>query len=231
MSSNSSSVKEPWKHLKGEIRAVELCKVTELEYSIVPGSGESCCKMTLELIDQNSSLCGKTFKLTLPEVSDFPDFLVERTKYETSMERKWTKRDKCQVWWKNEGDGDGSWWEGRIYDVKPKSQDFPDSPWEIYHIRYKSDPTEIHCHSPWELHDPDDPPWQQPHLDDNTTKLLLSSLSNLLQPRNSNKVRMVFLFHKLVCSFWRADHFPVIKHIRIPLGFRNCSRFLRSQIS
>lgn len=198
MSSNSSSVKEPWKHLKGEIRAVELCKVTELEYSIVPGSGESCCKMTLELIDQNSSLCGKTFKLTLPEVSDFPDFLVERTKYETSMERKWTKRDKCQVWWKNEGDGDGSWWEGRIYDVKPKSPDFPDSPWEIYHIRYKSDPTEIHCHSPWELHDPDDPPWQQPHLDDNTTKLLLSSLSNLLQPRNSNKVRMVFLFHILV---------------------------------
>lgn len=184
MSSNSSSVREPWKHLKGEIKAVEFCKVIELEYSIVPGSGESCCKMTLELIDENSGVFGKTFKLTLPEVSDFPDFLVERTRYETAMERKWTKRDKCQVWWKNEGDGDGSWWEGRIYDVKPKSPDFPDSPWEIYHIRYKSDPTEIHCHSPWELHDPDDPQWEQPHLDGHTTKLLLSSLSKLLQSGN-----------------------------------------------
>lgn len=195
ISCNSSSVRGPWEQLKGNIRAVEFCKVIELEYSIVPGSGDSCCKMILEFIDPNSSLYGKTFKLTLPEVSDFPDFLVERTRYETAIERNWTKRDKCQVWWRNEGDGDGSWWEGRIHDVKAKSPEFPDSPWERYLIRYKSDPTEIHEHSPWELHDADDRQWDQPHLDDHTTKILLSSLAKLMQ--SGNKAQDIYGVHKL----------------------------------
>lgn len=188
ISSNKSSMRGPWEYLKGKIRDVELCKVTELEYSIVPGSGDSCCKMTLELIDPSCSVFGKTFKLTLPEVSNFPDFLVEKTRYETAIERNWTKRDKCQVWWKNEGDGDGSWWEGRISDVKPKSAEFPDSPWERYHVRYRSEPTEIHEHSPWELYDAGDTQWEQPHLDDHTTKTLLSFLSKLVHSGNKTQV-------------------------------------------
>ncbi|XP_021730241.1 PH-interacting protein-like [Chenopodium quinoa] len=195
ISCNSSSVRGPWEYLKGEIRAVELCKVIELEYSVVPGSGDSCCKMTLEFIDPYSSVLGKKFKLTLPEVSDFPDFLVERTRYETAIERNWTKRDKCQVWWKNEGDGDGSWWEGRVHDVKAKSLDFPDSPWERYIIRYKSDPTEIHEHSPWELYDAGDTHWEQPHLDDHTTKILLSFIAKLVQ--SGNKAQDIYGVQKL----------------------------------
>jgi PH-interacting protein len=66
----------PWASIKGNIRAVEFCKVEGLEYSSLAGSGDSCCKMTLQFVHPTSSVFRKSFKLTLPEVTGFPDFLV-----------------------------------------------------------------------------------------------------------------------------------------------------------
>ncbi|KAF3456326.1 hypothetical protein FNV43_RR00976 [Rhamnella rubrinervis] len=97
----------PWISTRGSIRAVEFCKVQGLEYSSESGSGDSCCKMTLEFVDPSSKVYGKSFKLTLPEVTGFPDFLVERTRYDAAIQRNWTHRDKCKVWWKNEDEEDG----------------------------------------------------------------------------------------------------------------------------
>ncbi|KAH9617969.1 hypothetical protein KSS87_003832 [Heliosperma pusillum] len=195
ISYSESFVRSPWEVLKREIRAVEFCKVVELDYCHVAGSGDSCCKLTLKFIDDSSSVLGKTFKLSLPEVSGFPDFLVERTRYEAAIQRNWTTRDKCQVWWKNENEDDGSWWEGRIFAVKAKSPEFPDSPWERYLIKYKSEPTETHSHSPWELHDADGTQWEQPHLSNPTTNKLLTSLSKLLE--SGNKAKDIYGVQKL----------------------------------
>ncbi|XP_057476015.1 uncharacterized protein LOC130764006 [Actinidia eriantha] len=142
----------PWETLKSNIRAVEFCRVQNLEYS-PSGGGEICCRMTLQFTDSSSSVAGKTFTLTLPELNDFPDFLVERKRYDAAIQRNWTPRDKCQVWWKNPGEENGSWWKGRIVSVKPKSPEFPDSPWERYDVRYSGNPPETYLHSPWELHD------------------------------------------------------------------------------
>ncbi|PIN12866.1 Angio-associated migratory cell protein (contains WD40 repeats) [Handroanthus impetiginosus] len=175
-----SRIAGPWETLKRNIRAVEFCRVEELEYSNQSGSGESCCKMTLKFVDPSSDALGKSFKLTLPEVTCFPDFLVEKSRYDASMARNWTSRDKCQVWWKNEGDEDGSWWEGRILSVKPKFPEFLDSPWERYVVKYKSDPTETHHHSPWELYDTDTH-WEQPRIDDDIRDKLIRALSKLEQ--------------------------------------------------
>ncbi|EPS68635.1 hypothetical protein M569_06131, partial [Genlisea aurea] len=170
----------PWGTVDGKIRAVEFCRLEHLEYSTLPGSGDSCCKMTLRFSDPDSDVSGKAFKLTLPEVTSFPDFLVERTRYDASISRNWTARDKCKVWWRNEGDDDnGSWWDGRILQVKPKTVEFPDSPWERYVVKYKSDPTETHHHSPWELHDTEDTHREQPRIDDETRDRLLAALSKL----------------------------------------------------
>ncbi|KAJ7955210.1 Bromodomain and WD repeat-containing protein [Quillaja saponaria] len=174
----------PWMSVKGNIRAVEFCKVETLEYATLPGSGDSCCKMTLQFVDPSSSVFSKSFKLTLPEVTSFPDFLVERARFDAAMQRNWTHRDKCKVWWKNEGDLDGSWWDGRILSVQPKSSDFPDSPWERYTIRYKSDPTETHLHSPWELFDADTQ-WEQPHIDDESRNKLQSAFDKLNKSGNT----------------------------------------------
>ncbi|KAL1190949.1 Dynein assembly factor with WD repeat domains 1 [Cardamine amara subsp. amara] len=178
---NFSSLREaaPWTSIKGgTIKEVEICIVESLEYATLPGSGDSCCKMILKVIDPNSQVFNKSFKLTLPEVVTFPDFLVERSRYEAAIQRNWTCRDKCKVWWRDEGEEDGSWWEGRILAVKPKSPDFPDSPWERYTVKYKSDPTETHLHSPWELFDADSK-WEQPHIDDEQRTRLLSALTKL----------------------------------------------------
>ncbi|CAN4091708.1 unnamed protein product [Withania somnifera] len=173
----------PWKTIKGKIRAVEFCMVENLEFKTRPGSGESCATMTLKFVDPASDVVGKSFQLTLPEVTGFPDFLVERTRYDAAIERNWTSRDKCQVWWKNEGEVDGSWWEGRILNVQAKSHEFPDSPWERYIVRYKSDPSETHQHSPWELYDADTQ-WEQPHIDDETREELMRAFTKLQQSGN-----------------------------------------------
>ncbi|XP_022979650.1 bromodomain and WD repeat-containing protein 1-like [Cucurbita maxima] len=169
----------PWTATRGTIRAVEFCKVVELVYSTSAGSGDSCCKMLLKFIDPASSVYFQSFKLTLPELTSFPDFLVERTRFEAAMQRNWTFRDKCKVWWKNDVGVDGSWWDGRIVSVQPKSSEFPESPWERYTIKYRSDPAEPHLHSPWELYDIVTQ-WEQPRIDDENKAKLSTAFDQLM---------------------------------------------------
>ncbi|CAA6673220.1 unnamed protein product [Spirodela intermedia] len=175
----------PWKLVKGQPEGGGAVQSGCVDYSALPGSGESCCKLTLEFADPSCCAYQKAFKLTLPELVAFPDFLVERRRYEVAMERNWTHRDKCQVWWRNEGGDGGSWWEGRVVAVKPKSPDFPDSPWERFVVQYKNDSSGQHLHSPWELHDAGTQ-WEHPRLDGRTSALLLSSLSRLEQLSSTN---------------------------------------------
>lgn len=168
----------PWTSMKGDIRDVEFCRVQKLDYSSLPGSGESCCKMTLEFVDPASTVYGRSFRMTLPEMTGFPDFLVERARYDAAIQRNWTHRDKCKVWWKNDDEEDGSWWVGRILTVKAKSNEFPDSPWESYTVQYKSDPADRHLHSPWELFDIN-ALWEHPRIDGGSKAKLQDAFSKL----------------------------------------------------
>lgn len=167
----------PWISTKGRINDVETCLVEGLDYAPVPGSGESCCKLTLKFIDDSSSVFGRSFKLTLPELLQAPDFLVEKTWYDFAVSRNWTPGNTCSVWWRHEEGEGGSWWEGRIVSAKPKSSDFPDSPWERYAVQYQGDP-DPELQSPWELHDPE-VRWDPPHIDFETRNKLLDNLSKL----------------------------------------------------
>ncbi|KAG6667993.1 PH-interacting protein [Carya illinoinensis] len=197
------------KEMMGNIRAVEFCRVESLEYSSLAGSGDSCCKMTLQFVDSTSSLFNISFKLTLPEVTGFPDFLVERTRFDAAMQKRWSFRDKCRVWWKNEGEEDGSLWDGRIVSVKAKSEEFPDSPWERYTIQYKSDPRERHNHSPWELYDADTQ-WEWPHIDDEIRNKLLSAFAKLEQSGNKPEDRYgVQKLKNVADKSYFTNRFPV----------------------
>ncbi|KAL6968618.1 hypothetical protein U1Q18_034419 [Sarracenia purpurea var. burkii] len=178
----------PWVSIKKNIRAVEFCSVKRLDYSTVPGSADSCCKITLKFTDPSSSVLGEAFRFTLPELKDFPDFVVERTRYDAAIGRNWSNRDKCLVWWKDENEQGGSWWEGRIMSSNDKSNEFPGSPWERYSIQYKDDCSSSHLHSPWELHDLEIP-WEHPHIDDETRDELLSSFNHLHQSVSKYKDR------------------------------------------
>lgn len=188
MSKSNSRNLGPWQTIKQNIRAVEFCRVEDLEYSTHPGSGESCCKMTLKFVDPSSDAVGKSFKLILPEVIGFPDFLVEKSRYDASIARNWTSRDKCKVWWKNGVEEDGKWWDGRILNVKPRSPEFPESPWDRYSVKYRSDPTETHYHSPWELCD-DNICWEKPCIDEDTREKLIDAFEELEQTGDKVQVK------------------------------------------
>ncbi|CAL0320874.1 unnamed protein product [Lupinus luteus] len=168
----------PWKSCIG-VSASEICRVEELEYAVLPGSGDSCCKLKLRFVDPSSHVNGKSFKLTLPELINFADFVVEKTWYDTAVNRNWSLRDKCLVWWRNEDGKSGSWWDGRITAVQAKSHDFPDSPWERYQVQYRTDLTETHLHSPWELFDPEIK-WEHPCIDPEIRDTLLSYFTKLV---------------------------------------------------
>ena len=141
--------------------------------------------------------------VTLPELVSYPDFLVERTRYEAAMERNWTHRDKCKVWWRDEEEREGgNWWEGRVVAVKPKSTDFPDSPWEKYVVQYKKDSSE-HPHSPWELHDVGNlwVPWKHPHINLEIRDKLLSEMEDLQEMSHGNQVKFVFIHYTFATFF------------------------------
>ncbi|XP_025796075.1 bromodomain and WD repeat-containing protein 1-like isoform X3 [Panicum hallii] len=201
----------PWMRIKG-LKAVELCKIQGLDYSSYKGSGESCCKLSIKFIDHASTGFGKTFMITLPELVSYPDFLVERTRYEAAMERNWTHRDKCKVWWRDEEEQEGGkWWEGRVMAVKPKSADLPDSPWEKYVIQYKNDVSE-HPHSPWELHDVGNlwVPWKHPHINLEIRDKLLSEMENLQEMSHGNQDRYgVIKLDKVTEKSDFVNRFPV----------------------
>ncbi|XP_047315948.1 bromodomain and WD repeat-containing protein 3-like [Impatiens glandulifera] len=173
----------PWIRLKKEIRSVEFCLVERLDYATFPGSGDSCCKITLKFMDPSSCVYGENFKFTLSELTGFADFVVERTWYDATMKRNWTSGDKCQVLWKELGEI-GKWWEGTIVACKDKSNEFPESPWERYSVVYKDGP-DTFFHSPWELHDPNNP-WLYPHIDYETRDKLLSCFNYLNESINQD---------------------------------------------
>ncbi|GAA0138289.1 hypothetical protein LIER_00063 [Lithospermum erythrorhizon] len=183
---NDLKVRGPLAKYWTNTRVVELCLVEDLKYATHSGSGESCCEMTLNFIGSSSKVQGQKFLLTLPDLddSDTPDFLVERGWYDASMERNWSSRDKCQVWWTNPGGRDGSWWKGRSQSVNDQSNEFPGSPWKIFSVQYKNDEEEFN-HCPWELHDPAHL-FEHSHIDRDRRKKMLSSFRKLL-PSGPNK--------------------------------------------
>ncbi|XP_024519817.1 bromodomain and WD repeat-containing protein 1-like [Selaginella moellendorffii] len=174
----------PWRSVKRELQVVEFCEITGLEYIILEVSGNTCCRLTLEFMD-GYRIRGSSFSVDLPELTDFADFIVERSRYEASMARKWSSRDKCQVWWRSDEEEGGRWWEGTITQVKGKSPEFPNSPRDSISVLYKDEPsTTNHC--PWELHDVENPlTWESPQIEQDKVRELLDIVDEVLHSNQS----------------------------------------------
>ncbi|KAI5084332.1 hypothetical protein GOP47_0000501 [Adiantum capillus-veneris] len=181
------------KSLRSQLRAVEICQVIGIEYKSLCGFSGVSCKLTLELIDEECEAVGKTFRLSLPELTDFPDFLINRSRYDASLRRNWTKRDKCKVWWRTNAldeDGNektGTWFNGRVIAVGPKSPEFPDSPWDSCSVQYSLDRTGPYRHSPWELFDLDGLNTTPSSMDDTTRLQILSTIDTIEASSDSNQ--------------------------------------------
>lgn len=142
--------------------------------------------MTLRVLDSSSSHAShKEFQLTLPDLINFPDFIVEKTRYDAAIQTKWEIGDECRVWWRHQSGEGGAWWEGRIESSQDKSIDFPNSPWERYGVVYETGETSLH--SPWEFDNPQFP-WENSTIEEKRREKLLSLFAGLVKSISKHQV-------------------------------------------
>jgi bromodomain and WD repeat domain-containing protein 1/3 len=88
-------------------------------------------------------LTGITFTIKYHDIPDVLDFLVLRQTFDNALERSWSEgnRFRCMI--------DDGWWTGQIISVQPLSEEFSDSYFMCFNIRWDSGETEFM--SPWDL--------------------------------------------------------------------------------
>ncbi|GBG59276.1 hypothetical protein CBR_g32291 [Chara braunii] len=175
---NDSLGNGPWVTFKQKLRPAEMCRILNLQYTILRGSGETACKLTLKFVDDSSPLLDKEFSLVLPNMTRDSDFIVERGRFVAGLERDWSPGDLCEVWWHNkDSEISGSWFRGRVVSKQQKWPDYPDSLWEAYTVRYEDNDGSIFEHSPWELRDLDwSKRWKSPCIDQELRNLLIAQI-------------------------------------------------------
>ncbi|XP_011333353.2 PH-interacting protein isoform X2 [Ooceraea biroi] len=129
---------EPW--TKMDIRAQEFVKVVGIRYEIRPP--RLCC-LKLALMDEDGRLTGQNFTIKYHDMADVLDFLVLRQTFDTALARSWSENDKfrCMI--------DDGWWMGQIISMEPLEDDFPESFFMCFRVRW--DNGEYERMSPWDL--------------------------------------------------------------------------------
>ncbi|KAJ0259076.1 WD40 domain-containing protein [Hirschfeldia incana] len=207
------------RYLPRNLGAVEFCKVEKLNYDTYPGSGESCCKMTLRVLDSSSSSSShasrKEFQLTLPDLINFPDFIVEKTRYDAAIKTNWEVGDECRVWWRDESSEGGDWWDGRIESSQVKSAEFPDSPWERYKVVYETT-GDTDLHSPWEFDNPQFPV-ENSTMDEEPRDKLLSLFTGLMKHQDSYGIQKLNEAAQKMdfCNRFPVPLYPELIHRRV----------------
>nr|XP_033340123.1 PH-interacting protein [Megalopta genalis] len=129
---------EPWN--KVNIRAQEFVKVVGIKYEIRPP--RLCC-LKLALMDEDGRLTGENFTIKYHDMADVLDFLVLRQTFDTALARSWSEADRfrCMI--------DDGWWMGQIQSMEPLDEDFPESFFMCFRVRW--DNGEYERMSPWDL--------------------------------------------------------------------------------
>ena len=129
---------EPW--AKMHIKAMEYVKVVGIKYEIRPP--RLCC-LKLATMDEDGRLTGENFTIKYHDMADVLDFLVLRQTFETALARSWSLGDRfrCMI--------DDGWWMGQIQSMEPLDDNFPDSYFMCFHVRW--DNGEVEKMSPWDL--------------------------------------------------------------------------------
>ncbi|CAD7093518.1 unnamed protein product [Hermetia illucens] len=129
---------EPWNSLT--LRDHELCRVIGIKYEIRPP--RLCC-MKLAIINRDGQMVGKTFTIKYHDMPDVLDFLVLKQTYDTAVARNWSPGDRfrCMI--------DDGWWMGQIESRVALSNEFPDSLFMCFRVRW--DNGEYEYMSPWDM--------------------------------------------------------------------------------
>ncbi|XP_044016177.1 bromodomain and WD repeat-containing protein 3 isoform X2 [Aphidius gifuensis] len=129
---------EPWNKIK--LKPQEYVKVVGIKYEIRPP--RLCC-LKLALMDDDGCLTGSNFTIKYHDMADVLDFLVLRQTFETALQRSWSEGDRfrCMI--------DDGWWMGIIESVEPLDDEFTESYFMCFRVRW--DNGEYEKMSPWDL--------------------------------------------------------------------------------
>ena len=129
---------EPWHNR--QLRDHEVVRVIGIKYEIRPP--RLCC-LKLAMIDEDDNMTGNSFKIKYHDMPDVLDFLVLRQTFDTAVQRNWSLGDRfrCMI-------GDG-WWTGQIESRHTLAEDFPNSYFMCFRVRW--DNGEYEYMSPWDM--------------------------------------------------------------------------------
>lgn len=161
---------KPWNRLN--LRDHEFAKVIDIKYEIRPP--RLCC-LTLALMNNDGTLKNQRFTIKYRDITGVVDFIILKQTYDIAMNRLWTLGDRfqCMI-------GD-IWWFGQIIGRKPYSNEFPDSLFMCFQIRY--DDGEVDKMSPWDMEQIDNS--RLPNEVDGVVPILTKELQMMLyQPKS-----------------------------------------------
>lgn len=129
---------EPWKQM--HLREHEFCKVIGIKYEIRPP--RLCC-LKLALMTDDGNMTDKHFTIKYHDIADVLDFLVLKQTFDTAISRNWGPGDRfrCMI--------DDKWWIGGIESHQALSEEFPDSLFMCFKVRW--DNSEYEFMSPWDM--------------------------------------------------------------------------------
>lgn len=122
------------------LQAQEFVKVIGIKYEIRPP--RLCCLKVAQMSKDGKTM-GKTFQIKYHDMPDVLDFLVLRQTFDNAIERNWENghRFRCVI--------DDGWWMGTIVSVQPLDEEFLNSYFMCFNIKWDSGETEFM--SPWDL--------------------------------------------------------------------------------
>lgn len=129
---------EPWQQL--ELRDHEFCKVIGIKYEIRPP--RLCC-LKLALMTDDGNMTNKHFTIKYHDIPDVLDFIVLKQTFDTAISRNWGPGDRfrCMI--------DDKWWIGQIESHQALHDEFPDSLFMCFKVRW--DNSEYEFMSPWDM--------------------------------------------------------------------------------
>lgn len=129
---------EPWTRL--DLHDHQFVKVIGIKYEIRPP--RLCC-LKLAVMNNDGTLDGNTFTIKYHDMPGVLDFLVLKQTYDTAVNRLWQPGDRfrCMI--------EDGWWIGQITERVAYSDEFPDSLFMCFQIRWDSGETEKM--SPWDM--------------------------------------------------------------------------------
>ncbi|ELT96425.1 hypothetical protein CAPTEDRAFT_122519 [Capitella teleta] len=131
---------QPW-HKNPHLREEELVKVIGVRYEIRPP--RLVCLKLSQIDPDTGRMCGGSFSIKYHDMADVIDFIILRQTYESAIRHRWKVGDRFRSLI------DDAWWIGEIVTQEPFSEEYPDSQFQCFNVKW--DTGEHEKMSPWDL--------------------------------------------------------------------------------